>query len=819
MTAVVTGTRWKNRGADGTKLPYVGDKIVFIPVHMDETVDIVDTARQVVCFTDSTGSFRKELAAGVWKVCFTDCRGFEFGVTDGNSYDLFTLRGYIAPPGVSVSTLLVPTGAALGDLLAWGPDGLTWADGVSAETIAAAVEAYLIAHPVEGVTEAELAAALADLPIPDSPADVGADPAGTATSAISAHVATADPHPQYLTGTEGDARYDALGATAAEAVARLAADGALDARLDAVEARPVPDVTAADLAAHSADTTGVHGIPDTTVLVVTTDPRLVDARTPTAHGHTLDAVTDTGTRVAMTPAERTKLAGVATGATVNASDAALRDRSTHTGTQPSASLTDLTEAVQDIVAALIVAGSGVTVSYDDAAGTFTVGAAAGTVTDPEIVRDVIGAAIVAGAGVQVTVSDAGDTITVASTAVLPTRQVIAGAGLTGGGDLSADRTLTVTYGTAAGTAAQGNDSRIVNAVPSTRTVAGKPLSADVVLAASDVGAAPALGADDNYVTDAEKAKLAALSGINTGDQVLPTWSTLTGKPAVIGAGADAAAARAAIGAGTSSLAIGTTAGTAKAGDYSPDLTPFVPKSIVDAKGDLLVGTGLDTLTRLGVGPDGQTLVTDSTQAAGVKWAAVAGGGGLTRGTLGDRRLWYAHLNGGYASPIPLEWSVLAQPLYVMRPMKVYSMAVYVETPGNAGEYVAMGIYTSNGGAISALYQNFGTGMIDVSGDCICSIPPIVISPGFYWKVVSASGPENSPVRVRGHRAPDLFGPTTALIHGTVRAQGTHIGGLGGYKRDARWPSGTLVATNPLGLENYSYDESSLVIFVEATEAG
>ena len=58
--------------------------------------------------------------------------------------------------------------------------------------------------------------------------------------------------------------------------------------------------------------------------------------------------------------------------------------------------------------------------------------------------------------------------------------------------------------------------------------------------------APALGADDNYVTDAEKAALHAhsnkaaldlVSGTNTGDQVLPTWSTISGKPAVVAAGA------------------------------------------------------------------------------------------------------------------------------------------------------------------------------------------------------------------------------------------------------------------------------------------
>jgi hypothetical protein len=48
-------------------------------------------------------------------------------------------------------------------------------------------------------------------------------------------------------------------------------------------------------------------------------------------------------------------------------------------------------------------------------------------------------------------------------AVPSTRQVIAGTGLTGGGALSADRTLTVAYGTTSTTAAVGNDSRLSDA--------------------------------------------------------------------------------------------------------------------------------------------------------------------------------------------------------------------------------------------------------------------------------------------------------------------------------------------------------------------
>jgi hypothetical protein len=43
------------------------------------------------------------------------------------------------------------------------------------------------------------------------------------------------------------------------------------------------------------------------------------------------------------------------------------------------------------------------------------------------------------------------------------RTISAGTGLTGGGDLTANRTLSVSYGTTAGTAAQGNDSRLSDA--------------------------------------------------------------------------------------------------------------------------------------------------------------------------------------------------------------------------------------------------------------------------------------------------------------------------------------------------------------------
>ena len=55
----------------------------------------------------------------------------------------------------------------------------------------------------------------------------------------------------------------------------------------------------------------------------------------------------------------------------------------------------------------------------------------------------------------------------------------------------------------------------------------------------------------------------------------------------------------------------------------------VPVSLVDAKGDLIVGTGNDAVSRVAVGSNGQHLEADSTAPGGVKWAiSAAGGGGL-----------------------------------------------------------------------------------------------------------------------------------------------------------------------------------------------
>ena len=70
---------------------------------------------------------------------------------------------------------------------------------------------------------------------------------------------------------------------------------------------------------------------------------------------------------------------------------------------------------------------------------------------------------------------------------------------------------------------------------------------------------------------------------------------------------------------------GITAGTGISGGGTSG-TVTVTNSMataIDAKGDLVVGTGADTFSRIAVGANDTVLTADSTEATGLKWVTPA----------------------------------------------------------------------------------------------------------------------------------------------------------------------------------------------------
>ena len=138
-----------------------------------------------------------------------------------------------------------PIGTAGGQVSGTYPASLTVNASHSGSTHAATQAA------AEATAAAALSAGLA------TKADTHSHPY-EASGAVATHAGLSDPHPGYRL----------------ESVAIAAADVAADV------------ATQAELDAHEADTTSIHGIANTANLVLTNDSRLSDARTPTAHAST-----------------------------------------------------------------------------------------------------------------------------------------------------------------------------------------------------------------------------------------------------------------------------------------------------------------------------------------------------------------------------------------------------------------------------------------------------------------------------------------------------------------------------------------------------
>lgn len=153
------------------------------------------------------------------------------------------------------------------------------------------------------------------------------------------------------------------------------------------------------------------------------------------------------------------------------------------------------------------------------------------------------------------------------------------------------------------------------------------------LTASDVSDSTSVGRSVLIATDAAAARTAIGAGTSS-----LTLGTGSGNAAAGDAPAAAITAHVALPdphtqyaleaslGGAATLSVGTSAGTVAAGDDSR-ITGAQQRSTLTTKGDLYVATASGTVTRVGVGSNSQVLTADSAETAGVKWATPAGGGG------------------------------------------------------------------------------------------------------------------------------------------------------------------------------------------------
>lgn len=195
-----------------------------------------------------------------------------------------------------------------------------------------------------------------------------------------------------------------------------------------------------------------------------------------------DALTDLDTTVtgAQLNADHSKLAGIAAGATANDTDANLRNRANHTGTQAASTITGL--------AAVATSGS-----YNDLGN------------KPSIPAAQVNADWNASSGVAQILNK--PTIPTSVTQLSGTLPVANGG--TGATSASAARTaLGVAYGSAAGTVCQGNDARLSNQrTPSDSSVTDAKVAAGAGIALSKLAAGHVRGWSNTTATTLDVVKL------------------------------------------------------------------------------------------------------------------------------------------------------------------------------------------------------------------------------------------------------------------------------------------------------------------------
>lgn len=132
---------------------------------------------------------------------------------------------------------------------------------------------------------------------------------------------------------------------------------------------------------------------------------------------------------------------------------------------------------------------------------------------------------------------------------------------------------------------------------------------------------------------------------------------------------------------------------------------------IDAKGDLVVGTGADTYVRVAVGSNNQVLTADSATTSGVKWATADAGFDSFLAPKITGEFLVPNWTGNRADQNPVQGTTYYHPIFL--PGHTFDRIVARAGGGSGTATVRMGIYNSDATTKlpSTVYLDAGTATV------------------------------------------------------------------------------------------------------------
>lgn len=159
--------------------------------------------------------------------------------------------------------------------------------------------------------------------------------------------------------------------------------------------------------------------------------------------------------------------------------------------------------------------------------------------------------------------------------------------------------------------------------------------------------------------------------------------------------------------------------------YSPPASSGIAGTLVDAKGDILVGTADDTVARKAVGAEGQFIVPDAAQSDGLKWTSM-----FVKPRTGD---YLAPQYGATSNAQPVTGTQYFIPIWIPATQTYDRIVFWLAQVASTGT-VRLGIYDSdtNGWPSGAAILDAGT--VAITSGAVVKETTISqsLTPGLKW---------------------------------------------------------------------------------------